>query len=440
MSSEPRALPQHESEVDPDSVHLPRPTVAPLVLSLGMALIAAGVATGPAFLVVGAVVLACGLASWVGELLPGRGHVAEPLVAPSLRAKPVRSVPGAVRRLEEGMPGYRMRLPATVHPISAGLKGGIVGGLVMPLPALAYGLLSGHGPWYPVNLLAGMGIPGVDGLTVAELEQFRPTLLVVATVIHAINSVIFGVIYGVLLPTLPAIPRPIAWAGLLMPLIWTAVSYGLMKVVNPLMNQRVDWPWFIASQFCFGVTAAALVLRSRWLPPVVAGLLGGLGGGLLMPVPALLWGLVSGRGIWYPLNLLAAMVIPGIGRSSAESLARFHAEWFGAAVAIHVGLSLGSGLVFGLLSPRLRPIPAALSWGGVLIPLLWTAWSYSLMGVVNPILQHRVDWPWFIVSQFVFGVVAATVVLRSEMIYIPPAGRGPDSVAEFVAGSDGGES
>ena len=29
--------------------------------------------------------------------------------------------------------------------------------------------------------------------------------------------------------------------------------------------------------------------------------------------------------------------------------------------------------------------------------------SFRLMGVVNPLLQQRVDWPWFIVSQFVFG-------------------------------------
>ena len=34
------------------------------------------------------------------------------------------------------MPGYRLRMPEEVHPISAGIKGGIVGGLVMPMPAL----------------------------------------------------------------------------------------------------------------------------------------------------------------------------------------------------------------------------------------------------------------------------------------------------------------
>ena len=71
------------------------------------------------------------------------------------------------------------------------------------------------------------------------------------------------------------------------------------------------------------------------------------------------------------------------------------------------------------------------------MPLVWTALSYSLMGVSNPVLQERVSWPWFVVSQFVFGVTAAVVVLRSEMIHIPPAGLGPDRVADFIAGPEG---
>jgi hypothetical protein len=410
-----------------ETVEVPRPTAAPLVLAAGLAVLAAGVALGTAFLLVGAVVLISGVAVWVGQLLPGRGHVHEPRAEPAQRPRPVTGTAGTVEQIGPGRPGYRLRLPTQVHPISAGVKGGVVGGLVMPVPALLWGLFSGHGLWYPVNLLAGMVLPGV-GETVAELEQFHVGLLLTGIVIHAVMAVVFGLIYGVLLPTLPALPQPLAWGGLLMPLLWTAVSFSLMGIVNPVLAEGVSWFWFIVSQFLFGVVAALVVLGASGLRPVPAGLLGGLAGGLAMAAPALLWGLATGRGIWYPVNLLAGMILPGLGGAPAEELEQFHAGWLATALLLHAALSLGFGLVYGLLLPRLPAIPGPLAWGGLLMPLLWTAVSYGLMGVVNPLLQQRVDWPWFAVSQFVYGLATAVVVLRSELIAIPPAGRGPDSV------------
>jgi VIT1/CCC1 family predicted Fe2+/Mn2+ transporter len=225
---------------------------------------------------------------------------------------------------------------------------------------------------------------------------------------------------------LPYLPRPLAWAALLMPVLWTVVCFAVLGFVNPLLQREVDWPWFIVSQFVYGLGVAWVVLGAgERLGLVVAGTLGGVVGGLLMPLPALLWGVFTGHGVWYPLNLLAAMVVPGLGRLPAEELRRFHGEWFGAAVGIHAGFSLGFGFLFGLVLPRLPRIPGPLSWGGLLMPVLWTAVSYGLMGVVNPVLQQRVDWFWFIISQFVFGLAAAFVVLRSAVVSIPPAGAGP---------------
>ena len=159
MASDAKIWPQPEAPAAPDSVEMPRPTAAPLVLALGITLLAAGVALGTGFLVVGAVVVVAGLSIWIVQLLPGRGHVHESLVEPA-RPQPVMAVPGGVEHLRPGMPGYRLRLPQDVHPVSAGLKGGIVGGAAMPVPALLWGLLSGHGLWYPVNLLAGIVLPG----------------------------------------------------------------------------------------------------------------------------------------------------------------------------------------------------------------------------------------------------------------------------------------
>ena len=35
--------------------------------------------------------------------------------------------------------------------------------------------------------------------------------------------------------------------------------YGGLAAVNPTMNQRIDWLWFIASQIAFGLVAGFVV-------------------------------------------------------------------------------------------------------------------------------------------------------------------------------------
>lgn len=420
-------------EPDETTIEMPRPTAAPIVVSLGLALCGAGLAMGWFMLIAGAAMLIAGLGMWVQQLLPGRGHVHEVvagIAAPAVAPRPSQRV----EKLVAGKPGYRLRMPEKVHPISAGVKGGIVAGLVMPIPALAYGLFSGHGIWYPINLLAGIAMPGIEVYSVAQLEEFRPGLLVISIVVHAVMSLVFGLLYGVLMPTLPNVPEPIAWGALLMPALWTAVSYVLMGAVNPALRDGVDWPWFIASQFVFGVVTAVVVMRSARSGRVLSGILGGLLGGATMALPAIAWSLLTGRGLWYPVNLLAGMTIRGVDAASPEELMQFNSEWFASSLVIHAVICTAFGVIYSLFLPKARPIPAPLAWGGLVLPLLWTAASHGLMGVVNPVLQERVDWPWFIVSQFVFGVTAAIVVVRSEMIVVPPAGAGPDSLSEFVQG------
>jgi hypothetical protein len=424
----------NEEVCDDDAIELPAPTVAPLVFALSIALLAAGVAMSLAFAAVGAVLFVVGLSMWISQLIPGQGHVHEPRVELARRPCVVAPRPGGVIRLKVGMPGYRLRLPETIHPISAGVKGGIVGGIVMPLPAMLYGLASGHGIWLPINLLAGMVLPNVGDMPTAQLEQFHLPLFVTGLIIHVVTSLIIGLLYGVLLPTLPDVPKPIAWGALLMPLLWTAMSYVAWGAANPSLRARVDWLSFVLSQLVFGIVAAAVFMRLRAWRPVASGIIGGIVGGLLMPLPAMLWGVISRHGIWYPANLLAAMVTEHAGEFTTAELEAYHADWFATAMILHGVLSVLFGLAFGLVLPRVPAIPGPMAWGGLVMPLLWTGLSYGLMGVVNPTLQRVVEWPWFIASQFVFGVVAAIVVVRSVEVHIPPAGRGPEPREEYLTG------
>src|SRR5580704_19421232 len=133
MSTEPHLI-SPDNRTPPDSVEMPKPTVAPMVLSLGLILLAAGVVFGAAFFVAGGVVFVGGLGLWIASLLPGRGHIHEALVDEGSRPRGVVGVTGTVGQIGPGRPGYRLQLPEKVHPISAGVRGGIHGGLVMPIP------------------------------------------------------------------------------------------------------------------------------------------------------------------------------------------------------------------------------------------------------------------------------------------------------------------
>ncbi len=254
---------------------MPRATAWPIVLALGITLLGAGLATSLALSVVGAVLFVFGLGGWIGQLLPGRGHMHEPLVEPALRPRPIAERPGTVDQLRPGMAGYRFQLPEKVHPISAGVKGGIVGGLVMPIPALAYGLLSGHGLWFPDQ---PAGRDGRSGHQRRDRGSARAVLswraLVLAIVIHATFSVTFGLLFGVVSPTLPPIPGgPVIAGGVLMPLLWTGLCHGFMGIVNPLLQEHVNWSWFIVSQVVYGVAMSIVVINSEKVPapPVGSG-------------------------------------------------------------------------------------------------------------------------------------------------------------------------
>jgi uncharacterized membrane protein YagU involved in acid resistance len=246
-----------------ESIELPRPTVWPLVLAAGIGLIGLGLATNYVIAGVGVLLFLSGLTGWVADLLPGRGHGHAPLVEAAYGRAALQ--PGLERSnsFRPGMAGYRFRVPEKVHPISSGLKGGLVGGLFMPIPAIAYGVVSGHGIWFPVNLLAGMVIPGISGATPEQLEHFHPVAFVVACIIHVSFSGGFGLLFGVVSPTLPPMPGgPVIAGGVLMPLLWSGLCYGSMGVVNPVLEQNVNWPWFVVSQIVYGLVMSIVVWRS----------------------------------------------------------------------------------------------------------------------------------------------------------------------------------
>src|SRR5262249_18021265 len=115
---------------------------------------------------------------------------------------------------------------------------------------------------------------------------------------------------------------------------------------------------------------------------------------------------------------------PGMGQLPVEQLQQFNPHWFWTAVALHASACVVLGGLYGLLLPLLPNIPGQLPNGAVILPLLWTWGTYTFLGVINPALNRPVVWLWFIATQFVSGLIAPTVVIRSEAVYTPAAGPG----------------
>ncbi|QDU63870.1 hypothetical protein Pan216_47510 [Planctomycetes bacterium Pan216] len=244
-----------------ETVELPGPTAWPLVLSVGLIMVAFGILTNISFSFLGIIMALVGIVGWVTEILPGRGHIHEELRPEELRPKPVKRADVDVIPMAPGMPGHRMHMPEKVHPYSAGAKAGLVGGVAMAVLAAIYGVVSGRGIWYPVNLLAGMVLEEADTDPVAQLEQFHLLALILGLFIHAVGSLFVGLIYGIVLPMIPR--GRVLFGGLVAPLFWSGCLWASMDVLDPVLAQRVDWVWFIASQFAYGIVVGIIVVRTE---------------------------------------------------------------------------------------------------------------------------------------------------------------------------------
>lgn len=148
--------------------------------------------------------------------------------------------------------------------------------------------------------------------------------------------------------------------------------------------------------------------------PYSAGLLGGAAGGIAMAIVAMAYGLYSEGSIWYPVNLLASVMLPSLNNADVAQLTQFHTTGLIAAIVIHAGLSLMVGSIYGALLPMLPGRP--LLWAGIFAPLAWSGVIWLALELISPALDEFIRWSWFIGSQLAFGLTAGWVVARSEPV------------------------
>jgi len=155
-----------------------------------------------------------------------------------------------------------------------------------------------------------------------------------------------------------------------------------------------------------------------WLPletyPISAGVKGGWAGSVAMAVLACVYGLLKAGSIWYPINLLAAGIYTQSSNLEPAQLNAFHLGPFLVALILHGLVSTLVGLLYGAMLPMFPRRPIIL--GGLIAPVLWSGLLYSILGLLNPVLESHINWFWFMASQIGFGVVAGLVVIRQSRV------------------------
>lgn len=237
------------------TVHLPEPTPWPIVLSAGIVLVLAALVMHFAVALLGLALVIAGAVGWFRDVLP---HERVENIEVTTEEIAIQPSVDKVTRIEVGET-HRAQLPLHTYPISAGLKGGIAGGIAMVIPAEIYSVVRYHSVWYVVNLLGGAGVGEWSNPTEAQIAHFHLTAFLTANVIQGATTLLVGLLYGALLPVWPK--RPMLLGGIVAPVLWTGVLRSVLGIVNPYLQKHIDWWSFAASQVIFGLVAGYVVTR-----------------------------------------------------------------------------------------------------------------------------------------------------------------------------------
>ncbi len=157
-----------------ETIEVPAPTAWPIVLAFGITLAFAGLVTAAPVTILGAALAVAGATGWFRDVLPVEKHEWEPVVHEDIAIETSRV---SVERIAELPALSRAALPVEIYPISAGVKGGLAGAVAMALLAGAYGLFSGNGIWYPMNLLVAGLFPEMATQTSGQIGAFSARAL-----------------------------------------------------------------------------------------------------------------------------------------------------------------------------------------------------------------------------------------------------------------------
>jgi hypothetical protein len=236
-----------------ETIDLPASTPWPMILAFGLSLMITGMVTHWVISLLGLMLTLRSMFGWFFDVFPHEQHISVPIQARVIAISSTRTT-------REQLPiaaNHRKLLPIETFSVASGIRGGIIGGIAMIVPAALFGLIRYHSIWYAANLLAAGGFVSWADKSNAFLAEFHLQGLLAATAIHGLTSVLIGLLYGAMLPMFPW--KPILTAGFIAPFMWTGILYSALGIISPILNERIDWLWFVISQIAFGLVCGFVV-------------------------------------------------------------------------------------------------------------------------------------------------------------------------------------
>jgi hypothetical protein len=243
----------HNENSDNGAVQLPRPTVWPVVLALGISLVLAGMVPSIVVGLLGGLLALMSCVGWFRQVLPHEAHEGVPVSDEVVAIESKRTL----LRHAASSSSRRLVQPYETFRLTTGLKAGIAGGIAMTVPAGIFSLLRYHSLWYAMNLLAAGGFVSWANANDAFLSAFHLQGLLAAMAIHGVTSLLVGLLYGAMLQMFPK--YPIVTAGFMVPFIFTAILYSALGIVSPILYARIEWLWCVPSQIVFGLVCGYVV-------------------------------------------------------------------------------------------------------------------------------------------------------------------------------------
>ena len=142
----------------------------------------------------------------------------------------------------------------------------------------------------------------------------------------------------------------------------------------------------------------------------VAGVVGGIIGGLMMSAFSMSLGLLSGSGPWMSVKLIGGVVL---GPRAINNVGEFDPQPVIGGLVIHFIVSAVLGTIFGILMTKLPGVVVTL-WGAVYALIIWFIGLFFVLPKIDPLLVNNTNPAIFALAHIIYGGFLGAWVSRQS--------------------------